>query len=103
MSDKNNQDRVTPLDYYLSLGGSGQFPLFYKDWFGNINLTQENYKLKNGTKILNKYFKKISKYRTLDKKKTAISAMNECDREEFLNTFFYVLEEKILNSEYKYH
>lgn len=103
MSDNKSQDKTTPLQYYLNLGLSGQFPLFFKDWLNNLNLSEKDYKVKEGTKLLKKYFKKIEIHKTVDKKKIAISAMEESEREEFLKTFFYVLEEEILNSEHKYH
>ncbi len=103
MSDSKTQENRTPLNYYLELGKLGQFPLFYKDWLEQVNLSQKRNKNKKNVRLLKKYFKKIERHSTLDKKRVAISAMSEEERTEFLNMFFYALEEEILNSEHKYH
>ena len=103
MSDNKAQEKLTPLNYYLELGRSGQFPLFYKDWLEKVNLKQKQHKKRKNVQLLKKLFKKIERHKTTDKKRIAISAMSEEDRTEFLETFFYALEEEILSSEHKYH
>ncbi len=103
MPDNKTQERQDPIHYYLQLGRSGQFPLFFKDWLEKVNMIQKKSKSRKSIRLLKKYFKKIEKHKTIDKKRIAISAMSDDERFEFLNSFFHAIEEEILNSEHKYH
>ena len=86
------------LDYknYLKMAQTGHYPLFFSQWLlesfdqtQNLNFNKANHKVKH-------VFNQLSRHNTLEKKKTALLGMDKLSREEFIRSFFKVVEYEIL-------
>jgi hypothetical protein len=80
---------------YIDAAKIGHYPLFFEDWLKDKEW-QKQIAYRQANKNIKSVFKKLSKHRTTDKKKTALIGLNKNERDVFINSFFRVVEHNIL-------
>lgn len=92
----NKQTPKAEYRNYLSMAKLGFYPLFFEQWMSEslnenhiLNSRKANHNVKH-------VFNMLSKHKTIEKKKTALISMDKFSREEFIRSFFKVVEEDIL-------
>ncbi len=95
MNELNTQE----IGPFLELAKKGHYPLFHNDWIKQSLLTKKvtRTSLGEAKQIVEKGFRKLSRYHTLNKKQIALSAFADLEREEFIRGFFKVVEYSALN------
>jgi len=93
------QDRQE-LDTLIEAGSFGHFPLFYQSWIREsyINIADsKKITFSRAAETVHKIFDQIEKHRSIEKKKTAIQAMNEYERQNFVLSFMKMVEYRTLD------
>jgi len=83
------------LKSYIDSAKIGHYPLFFEDWLKDESW-QKQIAFREANKNIKDVFKKLSKHRTTDKKKTALIGLEKNERDVFINSFFRVVEHNIL-------
>jgi hypothetical protein len=95
-----NQLNTQEIGPFLELAKKGHYPLFHNDWIKK-SLHSKNKvtrtSLGEAKQIVEKGFRKLSRYHTLNKKQIALSAFTDLEREEFIRGFFKVVEYSALS------
>lgn len=92
--DRNDRS----INSLVELGAKGHFPLFDTTWLSEI-FDNTPKKLTGNEKVqAKKLLKRVSKHRSLERKKTVILSMNETERHLVLKAFFKMVENKILDA-----
>jgi len=82
----------------VELGTKGFFPLFDNNWLNDF-YAEKPKKLTGNEKVkAKKLLKRVSKHRSLERKKTVILSMNAEERHIVLKAFFKMVENKILDT-----
>lgn len=90
--------KAPKVDYknYLKLAETGHYPLFFNEWLiesldspQNITFRKANHNVKN-------VFSQLERHKTIEKKRTALIGMDRVSREEFIRSFFKVVEHEVL-------
>lgn len=82
----------------VELGTKGYFPLFNTNWLSEFYSVSPK-KLTGNEKVqAKKLLKRVSKHRSLERKKTVMLSMNESERHLVLKAFFKMVENKILDA-----
>lgn len=82
----------------VELGTKGFFPLFDTNWLNDFYSGSPK-KLTGNEKVkAKKLLKRVSKHRSLERKKTVMLSMNEDERNIVLKAFFKMVENKILDT-----
>lgn len=93
---KNTPSINNSLKGYIELAKTGHYPLFFQEWLDGSMKEARPISFTSANKNVKELFKKLSKHRTIEKKKTALISLNELEREEFIRSFFKVVERDIL-------
>lgn len=91
-----NKTNKTDHLSFLKLGETGFFPLFYQEWLESSLQKTPNMTLKKAAYNVKSTFEHLSSHATIEKKKTALIGMDSDSREEFIRSFFKVIEHQIL-------
>jgi len=81
---------------YLHMAQTGHYPLFYKEWLEQSLQPKHNINLRKANTNVQQVFGLLSRHKTLEKKKTALIGMEKSSREQFIRSFFKVVEHNIL-------
>ncbi|MBT4792461.1 MAG: hypothetical protein HON90_12895 [Halobacteriovoraceae bacterium] len=81
---------------YLRLAETGFYPLFYKEWLIDSFNQNQNLNFKKASHNIKYVFTQLARHKTVEKKKTALIGMDKLSREEFIRSFFKVVEHGIL-------
>ncbi len=84
------------FDNYLTLGMTGHYPLFFQSWVKESHKSVQKVNLKKANHNVAHVFNQLAKHRSLEKKKTALIGMDKFSREEFIRSFFKIIEHKSL-------
>lgn len=88
------------LDQLIEAGSSGYFPLFYPDWI------QESYSdvsevkrmsFSRAAETVHRVYKQIERHSSLERKKTAIQALQNEERKDFVLSFMKMVEYRALD------
>ncbi len=82
----------------VELGAKGFFPLFDNNWLNDFYAEQPKRLTGNEKVQAKKLLKRVSKHRSLERKKTVILSMNQEERHLILKAFFKMVENKILDT-----
>ncbi len=82
------------IENYLTMAQNGHLPLFFKEWISAPK--SKNISYINATRNVKSVFKDLSRHRTLSKMQTAIISMEANKRNEFMYSFFKMVEHKNL-------
>ncbi len=91
------------LDYYIELGTQGIYPLFFKEWIDELDLSALNKKSDLDKELLIEHFKKLSSHSNIDKKKIALSALDKDERSDLILSFFKEIDRLLSESEFNSH
>jgi hypothetical protein len=88
------------LDQLIEAGSAGFYPLFYQDWIlESYQNPQEVRKISFSIAAENvhRVYKQIERHSSLDRKKTAIQALKNEERKEFVLSFMKMVEYRTLD------
>lgn len=86
----------TDYKQFLQMAQTGHYPLFFNDWLSESLTKEESLNYVSATKNIKNVFNNLSKHRTLEKKKTALISMETNERNDFIRSFFKVVEHEAL-------
>lgn len=81
---------------YINLAMSGHFPLFFNEWLEESTKDGEPLSYRVANRNVREVFKKLSRHRTQDKKKTALTSLEANERKIFVRSFIKVVEHNVL-------
>lgn len=88
------------LDQLIEAGSSGFFPLFYQDWihesFADKAMSQK-ISFSRAAETVHKVYKQIERHSSIERKKTAIQALKNEDRKDFILSFMKMVEYRTLD------
>jgi hypothetical protein len=91
---------VKSLNELIEAGSSGYLPLFYQDWitesFSDSN-SLKKISFSRAAETVHKVFEKIDRHTSIERKKTAIQAMDNDERKEFIISFMKMVEYRTLD------
>jgi hypothetical protein len=88
------------LDDLLESGGAGFYPLFYQDWIVESVSNRNDVAKMTFTRAaenVHRVYKNLERHCSLERKKTAISALNTEERNEFILSFIKMVEYRTLD------
>ena len=91
---------VKSLNELIEAGSSGYLPLFYQDWIAESFSDSSNMRkisFSRAAETVHKVFEKIERHPTIERKKTAIQAMDTDERKEFILSFMKMVEYRTLD------
>lgn len=83
------------LKSYIDAAKSGHNPLFFEDWLKEHTWDRQ-ITYRNANRNIREVFKKLSRHRTTDRKKIALTSLDKHERDQFINSFYRVVEHNIL-------
>lgn len=93
------QDRQD-LDQLIEAGSSGYFPLFYRSWihesFADV-AEVKRMSFSKAAETVHRVFNQIERHSSLERKKTAIQALKNEDRKDFVLSFMKMVEYRALD------
>lgn len=90
------KENTTNFQNYIRMAQTGHVPLFHQDWVSE-SLAEKHYiPIAKANRNVRTVFNQLSKHRTLDKKKVALTSMDKLSREEFIRSFFKIVEHNVL-------
>jgi DNA-nicking Smr family endonuclease len=105
---KYNKDRMSIFDRsrmkeinnemknYLNLAKTGYYPLFFSDWLNSDIKDAEPMTFRMANRNVREVFKKLSKHRSSERKKIALTGLEEKERKIFIRSFIKVVEHDLL-------
>jgi hypothetical protein len=93
------QDRQE-LDQLIEAGSFGHFPLFYQSWIRESFSDSNELKkitFSRAAETVHKIFDKIERHRGIEKKKVAIQALTDVERNQFIVSFIKMVEYRTLD------
>jgi hypothetical protein len=88
------------LDQLIEAGSSGYFPLFYQDWIHESFADQAVVKkmsFSRAAETVHRVYKTIERHSTIERKKTAIQALKQDERKDFVLSFMKMVEYRALD------
>lgn len=89
------------LDQLIEAGSAGFFPLFYQDWIHESFADQGEVRRMSFSKAaetVHRVYKEIERHHSFERKKTAISALKNQDRKDFVISFMKMVEHRTLDN-----
>ncbi|MEX0798126.1 MAG: hypothetical protein WEB87_02820 [Bacteriovoracaceae bacterium] len=98
MKQEANQEITVSnsMKNYISLAKTGHYPLFFEEWLGGSLKESKPMSFHCANKNVKALFKKLAKHQSVERKKTLLCGMENSEREEFIRSFFKVVERDIL-------
>ena len=91
------------LNGLIELGKKGIFPLFERSWIDQCFCGPEVKKSSKQKSQVSKMILKLSKHKSIERKKTLLLALSEKQRLLFIQEFFKLVEGKILDEGMELH
>ena len=88
------------FDHLIEAARDGYLPLFYQDWIHASYADLEEVKklsFSHAAEVVEAGFKKMEKHRTIERKKTALQALQDPERELFIRSFMKLVEYRTLD------
>jgi hypothetical protein len=91
------------IDYknFLKIAQTGHYPLFFGEWLNQSFNQAQGVTIRKASHNVKHVFNQLSRHNTIEKKKTALIGMDRLSREEFIRSFFKVVEYEILKENTK--
>lgn len=94
------------LDQLIEAGSSGYFPLFYQDWihesFADGEITRKM-SFSRAAETVHRVYKSIERHHSIERKKTAIQALKNDERRDFVISFMKMVEYRALDKMRELH
>ena len=81
---------------YIKIATTGHYPLFFSEWLEESLHIKQNLSFRKAGLNVKQTFKLLERHKTIEKKKTALIGMNKVSREEFIRSFFKIVEHEKL-------
>jgi hypothetical protein len=91
-----NKPVTNEMKSYINLASSGHFPLFFNEWLSEGVNHGEPLSYRVANRNVREVFKNLSRHRTQEKKKTALTSLADNDRKLFVKSFIKVVEHNLL-------
>lgn len=94
------------LDELIEAGSSGYYPLFYKAWIHESLADVAEVRrmsFSRAAETVHRYYRQIERHSSLDRKKTAIQALTDQDRRDFVLSFIKMVEYRSLDKMKELH
>ena len=88
------------LDQLVEAGSTGYLPLFYQEWIMESFADKNEVKrmsFSRAAETVHKVYRQIERHHTIEKKKTAIQAMENDQRKDFVLSFMKMVEYRTLD------
>jgi len=88
------------LDQLIEAGSTGYLPLFYQEWITESFADQNQVKIMSFSKAaetVHKVYRQIERHHSIEKKKTAIQALKNDERNDFVLSFMKMVEYRALD------
>jgi hypothetical protein len=88
------------LDQLIEAGSTGYLPLFYQEWIMESFADKNEVKrmsFSRAAETVHKVYRQIERHHTIEKKKTAIQAMENDQRKDFVLSFMKMVEYRTLD------
>ncbi len=88
------------LNQLIEAGSTGYFPLFYPNWITDSfkdQPTAQKMTFSRAAETVHRVYKRIERHHTIERKKTAIQALNNEERQEFILSFMKMVEYRALD------
>ncbi len=88
------------LDHLIEAGSSGYLPLFYQDWIHESfsDLTEcRKMSFSHAAETVHRVYKQIERHHSIERKKTAIQALQNDERKDFVISFMKMVEYRMLD------
>jgi hypothetical protein len=94
------------LDQLIEAGSSGYFPLFYQSWilesFSNPSEVKRM-SFSRAAETVHRVFGQIERHASIERKKTAIHALKDEERKDFILSFMKMVEYRALDNMKELH
>ena len=91
MKEVNNE-----MKNYLQMAQTGHYPLFFEHWLSDDLKESEPLSFRIADRNVKEIFKKLSRHRSTERKKTALIGLSENERKKFVRSFIKVVEHNLL-------
>lgn len=97
MHDRSNMKEINnEMKNYLNLAKTGHYPLFFEDWINKDIKDGEPLSFRVANRNVRDVFKKLSKHRSSERKKIALTGLKDNERKIFVRSFIKVVEHNLL-------
>lgn len=93
------------LDQLIEAGSSGYLPLFYPDWISEsfADLDAKKMSFSRAAETVHRIYRQIERHQSIERKKTAIQALNMNERKDFVISFMKMVEYRALDKMRELH
>lgn len=94
------------LDQLIEAGSTGYFPLFYQDWIHESYADQSEARkmsFSRAAEVVHRVYKQIERHHSIERKKTAIQALKNDERKDFVISFMKMVEYRTLDKMRELH
>ncbi len=94
------------LDQLIEAGSAGFFPLFYQDWILESFSDQAEVRrisFSKAAETVHRVYKQIERHQSIERKKTAIQALQNEERKDFVLSFMKMVEHRTLDKVRELH
>lgn len=94
------------LDQLIESGSAGFFPLFYQDWIHESfsdSLEFKRMSFSRAAETVHRVYKQIERHSSIERKKTAIQALKNEERKDFVISFMKMVEYRALDKMKELH
>lgn len=94
------------LDQLIEAGSTGYLPLFYQDWilesFQDASVVKKM-SFSKAAETVHRVYKQIERHHSIERKKTAIQALQDNERKDFVISFMKMVEYRALDKMRELH
>lgn len=81
---------------YIYLAKTGHCPLFFEEWLDQSLKEARPVSYRNASQNVKELFTRLAKHRSVERKKTLLTSLSESERDDFIRSFFKLVERDIL-------
>lgn len=86
------------LKNYIKIARTGHYPLFEPSWLAQGKGNYSKMTIRNANQNVKEVFQKISRHRSVERKKMAIERMDHNERQDFVQSFIKLVEYNVLEN-----
>lgn len=94
------------LDQLIESGSAGFYPLFYQDWIHESMKDPKEVRqmsFSRAAETVHRVYKQIERHSSIERKKTAIQALKNDERKDFILSFMKMVEYRALDKMKELH
>ena len=93
---ESNQTVKADFKNYVQMAKTGHYPLFNRAWLEDSLEERKPVSYKIASDKVKNVFNQLARHKSLNKKQTAIMGMDRLTREDFIQSFFKIVEHETL-------